>query len=137
MLPRGRHAGLPWLQVWQKAHRLTLDMYRVTRSFPAEERYGLTSQLRRSAASVPTNVAEGCGRDGERDLARFISIAAGSASETEYHLMLARDLEYLPEGDYDRLFALVTDIKKMLRALHRKLTTDSSRGILRSADRSG
>ena len=68
------------LQVWQKAHRLTLDVYRATRSFPTEERYGLTAQLRRSAASIPTNIAEGCGRDGERELARFISIAAGSAS---------------------------------------------------------
>ena len=84
------------LQVWQKAHRLVLEVYAATRSFPTDERYGLTAQVRRSAASVPTNIAEGCGRDGERDLARFISIAAGSASETEYHLLLARDLEYLP-----------------------------------------
>lgn len=114
------------LQVWQKAHRLTLEVYRVTRSFPAEERYGLTVQLRRSAASVPTNLAEGCGRDGERELARFISIAAGSASETEYHLLLARDLEYLPPSDHERLSGLVTEIKKMLGALHRKLTAEGA-----------
>jgi four helix bundle protein len=113
------------LQVWQKAHRLTLEVYRATRSFPTEERYGMTAQLRRSAASIPTNIAEGCGRDGERELARFISIAAGSASETEYHLMLARDLEYLPPPEHDRLTGLVTEVKKMLGGLHRKLTADS------------
>ena len=113
------------LVVWQKAHRLTLEVYRATRSFPAEERYGLTARLRRSAASVPTNLAEGCGRDGERDFARFIAIAAGSASETEYHLMLARDLEYLPPATHDHLRDLVTEIKKMLGAFHRKLTADS------------
>ena len=71
------------LLVWEKAHRVTLQVYRATRTFPADERYGLTAQLRRSAASIPANIAEGCGRDGERELARFISIAAGSASETE------------------------------------------------------
>jgi four helix bundle protein len=112
------------LQVWQKAHRLTLDVYQATRNFPTEERYGMTAQLRRSAASIPTNLAEGCGRDGERELARFISIAAGSAAETEYHLMLARDLEYLPAHDHDRLAGLVTEVKKMLGALHRKLKAD-------------
>lgn len=112
------------LLVWQKAHRLTLDEYRATKSFPTEERYGLTAQLRRSVASVPTNIAEGCGRDGERDFARFLSIAAGSASEVEYHLMLARDLEYLPTPMVDQLHGLVTEVKKMLAALHRKLTAE-------------
>ena len=112
------------LLVWQKAHRLTLEVYRATRSFPTEERYGLTAQLRRSAASIPTNIAEGCGRDGERDFARFISIAAGSASETEYHLLLARDLEYLPAPTHDDLYGLVSEVKKMLGAFHRKLTAD-------------
>ncbi len=69
--------------VWQKAHPLVLDIYGATRTFPTEERYGLTGQLRRSAASVPANIAEGCGRDGERELARVLLIAAGSASATE------------------------------------------------------
>ena len=73
------------LAVWHKAHRLTLYVYGLTSSFPREERLGLTAQLRRSAASVPTNIAAGCGRFGERELARFVSIASGSASETEYH----------------------------------------------------
>ena len=75
-------------------------------------------------ASNPTTITEGCGRDGERELARFLSIAAGSASETEYHLLLARDLESLPGADHDGLAGLVTEVKKMLGALHRKLTAD-------------
>ena len=112
------------LLVWQKAHRLTLDVYRTTKTFPTEERYGLTAQLRRSVASVPTNIAEGCGRDGQRDFTRFLSIAAGSASEVEYHLMLARDLEYPPTQTHDQLHDLVTEVKKMLAALHRKLTAE-------------
>lgn len=112
------------LLVWQKAHRLTLDVYAATKGFPADERFGLTAQLRRSAASVPTNIAEGCGREGKRDFARFLSIAAGSASEVEYHLVLARDLEYLPTLTYDQLHGLVTETKKMLSALHRKLTAE-------------
>lgn len=109
------------LQVWRKAHQLSLEVYRATRSFPSEERFGLTAQLRRSAASVPTNIAEGCGRGSERELARFLSIAAGSASETEYHLLLTRDLEYLSAAEHERLAGLVNEVKKMLGALHRKL----------------
>jgi four helix bundle protein len=80
--------------------------------------------LRRSAASIPTNIAEGCGRDGERELARFLSIAAGSASETEYHVLLALDLEYFTRATHDDLHARVVEVKKMLTALHRKLTAD-------------
>ena len=112
------------LLVWQKAHGLTLDVYRASSSFPSDERFGLTSQLRRSAASVPANIAEGCGRDGERELARFIAIAAGSASETEYHLLLARDLGYLPRESHADLDRRINEIKKMLRAFHAKLTAN-------------
>ena len=78
------------LKVWQKAHRLTLAVYSATQKFPVEERYGLKAQLRRATASIPTNIAEGCGRFTDPDRARFISIAAGSATEVEYLLMLAR-----------------------------------------------
>jgi four helix bundle protein len=81
------------LKVWQKAHELTLAVYRTTAGFPRQELYGLTSQLRRSCASIPANLAEGCGRNGDAELARFRSIAMGSASELEYHLLLARDLK--------------------------------------------
>ena len=112
------------LVVWQKAHRLTLEVYRATRGFPVEERFGLTAQLRRSAASVPTNLAEGCGREGERELARFVSIAGGSASETEYHLLLAADLGYLDPEAHRDLAARVNEVKKMLRSFHDKLTAN-------------
>ena len=113
------------LTVWKKAHRVTLEVYRLTRAFPREERFGLTAHLRKSAASVPTNLAEGCGRAGERELARFVSIASGSASETEYQLLLACDLGYLSTDEYRAVDGQVNEVKKMLGALHRKLTADS------------
>ena len=94
--------------MWQKAHGLVLDVYRATAAFPTEERYGLTAQVRRSAASIATNIAEGCGRDGERELARFLAIAAGSASETEYRILLARDLDYLSPPAHDDLHRRLT-----------------------------
>lgn len=78
------------LIVWKKAHEMTLNIYRTTKSFPKDEVYGLTSQLRRAASSIPANIAEGCGRNSDAELARFLQIAAGSASEVEYHLLLAR-----------------------------------------------
>jgi four helix bundle protein len=102
------------LQVWQKAHRFVLDVYRESRGFPAQERFGLTSQLRRSASSVASNIAEGCGREGERELARFLSIASGSACEAEYQLLLAKDLGYLPAPAHSELDAQVNEVKKML-----------------------
>jgi four helix bundle protein len=83
------------LKVWGKSHQLTLAVYKATTTFPREEEYGLTSQLRRACASVPANIAEGCGRGSEADFARFLQIAMGSASELEYHLLLARDLNLL------------------------------------------
>ncbi|HMO84838.1 MAG TPA: four helix bundle protein [Lacipirellulaceae bacterium] len=96
------------LKVWEKSHALTLDVYRHSRGFPSDERFGLTSQLRRACSSVPANLAEGCTRGGDLDFARFVNIAAGSASETDYHLLLARDLGYLPGETYDILHRQVT-----------------------------
>ena len=95
---------------------LTLEIYKGTKSFPSDERYGLTSQLRRASASIAANIAEGCGRNGDAELARFVHIAIGSASETEYHLLLAKDLGYLPDADYARLNDLVCEVKRMLTA---------------------
>ncbi len=112
------------LKVWVKAHTLTLAIYRATAGFPSEERVGLTSQLRRAAASIPTNLAEGCGRYGDREMARFVGIAGGSASEVEYLLMLAHDLELLQTERHIELHSRVTEIKKMLTAFHRKLMAD-------------
>jgi four helix bundle protein len=113
------------LKVWEKAHRLNLEIYRVTKTFPRDEQYGLTSQLRRAAASVPANIAEGCGRDGLTELARFCRIAMGSASELEYHLLLAHDLGYLKDADHTELDRRVAEVKRMLTAFTQKLTADS------------
>ena len=112
------------LKVWEKSHRFVLDIYKITKEFPKEEMYGLTSQIRRAAASVPTNIAEGCGRDADADFNRFLRIAMGSASEVEYHLVLAHDLEILNAKSYDELSATIVEIKKMLASFIRKLTAD-------------
>ncbi|MFN8596496.1 MAG: four helix bundle protein [Anaerolineae bacterium] len=105
------------LKVWEKAHRLTLEIYQVTHAFPKEELYGLTSQIRRASASIPTNIAEGCGRGTNADFSRFLQIALGSASELDYHLLLAHDLHYLATPDFARLSASTVEVKKMLAAL--------------------
>ena len=112
------------LKVWEKAHLLALAVHRVTTSFPKEELHGLTSQTRRAAISVPSNIAEGCGRGGRAELGRFLRIATGSASELEYHLILAHDLTLLNIADHKRLAGQVVEIKQMLAALIRKLKTD-------------
>ena len=112
------------LQVWRKAHRLTLDVYKITAGFPREEVYGLTSQIRRACSSIPANLAEGCGRDGDAELARFCFIAMGSASELQYHLLLARDLNFLELHDYERVLESVIELKKMLAGLIQKLRAD-------------
>jgi four helix bundle protein len=112
------------LQVWHKAHQLTLTIYRLTARFPREERYGLTTQLRRSSSSIAANLAEGCGRNGAAELARFCSIAMGSASELEYHLLLAKDLTLLTTADHTALTDQTTEVKRMLTGLLQKLTAD-------------
>ncbi|HEV2396879.1 MAG TPA: four helix bundle protein [Candidatus Sulfotelmatobacter sp.] len=105
------------LKVWQKAHQMTLNTYRVTSRFPKEELYGLTSQLRRAAASVGANIAEGCGRRSENEMCRFLQIARGSASETEYHLLLAKDLHFLAEEDFRTLTGNADEVQRMLTSL--------------------
>jgi four helix bundle protein len=109
------------LVVWQKSHQLTLDVYRMTQSYPKEELYGLTSQTRRAAASIPANIAEGCGRNGGADLARFLHIAAGSASELDYHFILARDLDFITSSDQSKLSKGISEIKQMLFSLFHKV----------------
>lgn len=106
---------------------MTLDLYHVSRAFPREEQYGLTSQIRRCAASICANLAEGCGRGTARDFARFVQIALGSASELEYHLLLAADLGLVNTGVYSQLETAVIDVKRMLTGLARRLTADSRR----------
>ena len=102
------------LQVWERSHQLTLAVYGATSGFPKDELFALTSQVRRSAASIPANIAEGCGRNGDAELARFMTIAMGSANELNYHLLLARDLGYLPPSRYDQLSLETQSIAKML-----------------------
>jgi four helix bundle protein len=114
------------LKVWQKAHRFVLDVYRHSRAFPSDERFGLTAHLRKSASSVPSNIAEGCGREGERELARLLSIAAGSASEAEYQLLLARDLGYLQPDAHRQLDDQVNEVKRMLNSFLQKLSPAKS-----------
>jgi four helix bundle protein len=116
------------LKVWEKAHQLTLDVYRTTTKFPREEQYALTSQVRRSSASIAANLAEGCGRGSDAQFGRFVQIAMGSASETEYHLILCRDLNRLSKDDYERLRTQVEEVKRMLTGLLEKLKAD--RGML-------
>jgi len=113
------------LKVWQKSHQLVLALYQVTASFPRAENYGLTAQIRRAAASIPSNLAEGCGRDGDAELARFCCIARGSASELEYHLLLSRDLKLIQPNDYEQLEQQITEIKRMLTVFVQKLTAES------------
>jgi four helix bundle protein len=112
------------LKVWQKAHQLALAVYKSTRSFPKDEIYGLTSQMRRAASSVPANIAEGCGREGDAEFGRYLQISMGSASELAYHLLLARDLNYVQGATYEDLTKHVTEVKRMLASLLRKVKAD-------------
>lgn len=116
------------LRVWDKGHGLVLDVYVATARFPREELYGLMSQVRRSAASIPANLAEGCVRGGDPELARFMQIVMGSASKLEYHLLLARDLNYLSDPDYGELAERTKEVKRTLapfinRLKNKKLTS--------------
>ncbi len=109
------------LTVWQKAHDLALEVYRDTKGFPADERFGLTVQLRRAAVSIASNIAEGCGRGSDKDFARFLGIAAGSASEVDYQILLARDLGYLTKENYNRLNSHVNEVKRILNSFIQSL----------------
>jgi four helix bundle protein len=112
------------LKVWHKAHALALAVYRITSRFPREEQFGLTSQLRRCSGSIGANLAEGCGRNGNPELSRFCSIAMGSASELEYHLLLARDLKLLSLEDHEEVSRQAIEVKRMLAVLIQKLNAN-------------
>ncbi len=111
------------LKVWRKAHELTLEVYRKSRRFPPEERFGLTAELRRSARSIGSNIAEGCAKDTDAEFRRFVVIAFGSASELEYQLLLAGDLEYLSPTDQAALNSSCTEVERMLNSLSQTLKT--------------
>jgi len=112
------------LNVWEKGHRVTLAVYKATAKFPRDTLYGLTSQIRRSSSSIPASIAEGCARNGDTELARFLGIASGSASELEYHLLLARDLDLLEAAEYKGLTGEVIEVKRMLTSFIQKLKAD-------------
>jgi len=109
------------LKVWEKSHRLTLDIYSCSQAFPRQEIYGLTSQMRRAAASIGMNIAEGCCRRGSAEMSRFLQIAMGSAGELEYQLLLARDLNYIDAPEYKKLGAQAVEVKRMRSSLMQKV----------------
>ena len=113
------------LKVWQRSHALTLELYRMTATFPDAERFGLTSQLRRAATSVPSNIAEGSKRTTRKDYARFLNIAEGSTAELEYLTILAKDLGLIAAGRSDHLCAEIQEVARMLFSLRKKV--ESSR----------
>ena len=114
------------LRVWEDAHALVLEIYNATRSFPNDERYGLTSQIRRAAVSISSNIAEGTGRGSDADFARFVQFAVGSISEVDYQLLLARDLNYVSTEAYAALNDQLEIVRRMTIALLKKLRARSS-----------
>jgi four helix bundle protein len=113
------------IRVWKDAHQLVLEIYRTTNNFPDDERFGLVSQMRRSAASIPTNIAEGSSRGSDLDFARFLTIALGSSAELDYQLLLSYELQYLSEADYNKLNIALASVRKMLNAFITKLRANS------------
>lgn len=119
------------LKVWEKAHALVLEIYKSTGSFPRQEIYGVTSQMRRAAVSIPANIAEGCGKDSDAELKRYFLIAMGSASELEYLFVLAVDLSYFPRDSYESLQVRLVETRKMLNAFIQNLKAKSDQPLQR------
>ncbi|HEU0136946.1 MAG TPA: four helix bundle protein [Flavobacterium sp.] len=108
--------------VWQKSHTLVLKVYKTTAEFPKTEQYGIVSQINRAAVSIPTNIAEGCGRETQKELIRYLYISSGSTHELEYLILLSKDLNYISAEEANILFTDISEIKKMLSSLIRKVT---------------
>jgi four helix bundle protein len=115
------------LQVWEKAHQLTLDLYRETRTFPVEEKYGLSSQLRRAAVSIESNIAEGCGRRGNGEFHKFLQNATGSANEVECQLLIAHDLGMIANPAFEQMTGRLTEVRKMLTGLIKRVEQERLR----------
>ena len=113
------------LKVWQKAHVFTVNLYKMTKDFPTEEKYGLTNQIRRAVFSIESNIAEGCGRDSSKELSRFLDIAQGSAYEVRSQIFVARDLHYIDLETFKLLDEKIIEISKMINSLVQKLTANS------------
>ena len=118
------------LLVWRRAHELSLAVYKSTATFPTDEKYGLTSQVRRCCVSIQANIAEGCARDGDQEFRRFLFIASGSASELDCHQLLAKDLELLPDPAYQRIFKHLSEVRSMLAELIRKIDRGEGEGTI-------
>ena len=104
------------LQIWERSHNIVLKVYALTNSFPNTENFGLTSQIRRAAVSVPSNIAEGCGRNSDGELSRFVTIAMGSSAELEYQNILSKDLGYISENDFNQLNKEIVEVRKMMNS---------------------
>ena len=115
------------IQVWERAHRFVLKIYKITSTFPKDELYGLTSQMRRAAVSIPSNIAEGSGRDTQAELARFVHISGGSASELEYQLILAHDLGYIEDAIFPELNSEINEIKRMLKGFEKAVQANAKK----------
>lgn len=111
------------LIVWQKSHQYVLDLYRVTKGLPASEAYGLTSQVRRSAVSVPSNIVEGFERGSSKEFKQFLIIARASLAESQSQLLIARDLEFISKSDFDKLASISIEVHKMINALIKSIAT--------------
>jgi four helix bundle protein len=114
------------LVIWQQSHQLVLKVYQVTAHFPSAEIFGLTSQMRRASISIPSNIAEGCGRKSAADFARFLQVAHGSCTELEYQILLSKELGYLNEPEFIDLHTRITTIGKMLYNFLSRLTSSST-----------
>ena len=121
------HWALARASFFHWSHELTLQIYKTTKTFPKEEMYGLTSQMRRAASSIPINIAEGCGRASQAELARFLDIASGSASELDYQLQLAADLGLIDQQCYEELFEILDHIRKMLTSLTKSVRATNNK----------
>lgn len=113
------------IKVWQKSHQLVLNIYKISCTFPNDEKFGLISPIKRAAISIPTNIAEGCGRNSDPDFARFLEIAYGSANEVDYLLTLSKDLSILDNQSYRNVNTDLMEVKKMLSSLVRKIRNDN------------
>lgn len=110
--------------VWKKAHALVLDIYKTTRTLPAEEKFNLISQMNRAALSIPTNIVEGCGRETQKEFLRFLHISSGSAFELEYLILVCKDLNFIDSGNSENLMRQISEIKKMLFSLIQKIKSE-------------
>ena len=113
------------LKVWQKAHNYTVNLYKITKDFPSDERFGLTNQIRRASVSIESNISEGCGRNGDKEFSRFLDIAQGSAYEVKCQIFIARDLGYLDSSKSQLLTDKINEISRMINALNQKLKANS------------